>query len=316
MSTPQHLVGPHRLAVATAGTTMLLIFVGGVVTNTGSALAVPDWPTTFGHNMFTYPWSQMVGGIFYEHSHRLLGSLVGMLTVALALWIALVDRRQWMRRLGFLAVVAVIVQGILGGLRVVLLEHGFALIHACLAHAFLSLVIALAVFTSAGWQQRVDAPLAVGSRLPSRALATAALLYMQIVFGALLQHAGTAFEVHLLGAGLAAIAVVVLAGTTLSENPSPAWLQRPVLALLGLLTLQFALGIGAYFGRFTDMKELAAPLTLLLLPTVHRIAGAAMLATSVVIALRAWHLSSVVTADLRVELDGLHHRGEKGRALA
>src|SRR5437773_848831 len=76
---------PHRLAVITAVATIVLIFVGGMVTNTGSALAVPDWPTTFGHNMFLFPWSQMIGGIFYEHTHRLIGSLVGMLTVALAI---------------------------------------------------------------------------------------------------------------------------------------------------------------------------------------------------------------------------------------
>lgn len=316
MAPARHLVGPHRLALATAGVTMLLIFVGGVVTNTGSALAVPDWPTTFGHNMFTYPWERMVGGIFYEHSHRLLGSLVGMLTVALALWIALADPRRWMRRLGLLAVVAVIVQGILGGLRVVLLEHGFALIHACLAHAFLSLIVALAVFTSAGWQQRIPSPLAAGSSLPTRALVTAALLYLQIVFGALLQHAGASFDVHLIGAGLASIAVVVLAGTTLSETPENDWLRRPVLLLLGLLMLQFALGIGAYLGRFTEMQQAASPLTLLILPTTHRIAGAAMLATSVVIALRALRLAGALTSDFAIELDGLRTAGQKGRALA
>jgi cytochrome c oxidase assembly protein subunit 15 len=315
MRSSRQLVGPHRLAVATAGVTMLLIFVGGVVTNTGSALAVPDWPTTFGYNMFTYPWSQMVGGIFYEHSHRLLGSAVGMLTVSLALWIALVDRRLWMRRLGLLAVAAVIVQGILGGLRVVLLDHGFALMHACLAHAFLSLVVALAVFTSPGWQQTGDS-LAADSRLPARALITAALLYLQIVFGALLQHAGISFDVHLIGAGLAAIAVVVLAGTTLSDGPDHVGLRRPAMALLAFLMLQFALGIGAYLARFTDMKTAASSLTLLALPTAHRLVGAAMLATSVVMALRALRLSGSFSAGLAADVDSLATSGEKGRALA
>lgn len=315
MASSQQLVGPHRLAVTTAGVTMLLIFVGGVVTNTGSALAVPDWPTTFGHSMFTYPWSQMVGGIFYEHSHRLLGSLVGMLTVATALWIALADRRRWMRRLGLLAVVAVIVQGILGGLRVVLIEHGFALIHACLAHAFLSLIVALAVFTSPGWQASA-ARRTAGSRLPLRAVVTVALLYLQIVFGALLQHAGTAFDVHLVGAGLAAIAVVVLAGTTLSAERDEPWVRRPVMLLLAFLALQFVLGTGAYLARFTGMQEVAAPLTLLALPTLHRLIGAAMLATAVVAALRALRLSSPVHAGFTAEIESLPAAGEKGRALA
>src|SRR5438034_166871 len=107
---------PHRVAVVTASATVLLIFVGGLVTNTGSALAVPDWPTTFGHNMFLFPWSQMIGGILYEHTHRLIGSVVGMLTVALAISLWLGEPRQWVRVLGLVAVVAVVVQGILGGL--------------------------------------------------------------------------------------------------------------------------------------------------------------------------------------------------------
>src|SRR5438132_5493893 len=109
---------PHRLAVVTAAAALVLICIGGLVTNTGSALAVPDWPTTFGHNMFLYPWAQMVGGVFYEHSHRLIGAVVGVLTLALgvALW---PSRLRW---LGVAAIVAVIAQGVLGGLRVVLLQ--------------------------------------------------------------------------------------------------------------------------------------------------------------------------------------------------
>ena len=139
---------PHRLAIVTAALTLLLIFVGGLVTNTGSALAVPDWPTTFGYNMFLYPWSKMVGGIFYEHSHRLIGSTVGLLTVALAgsLWFA--EPRKWVRTLGLVGVVAVIIQGVLGGLRVVLVDHPLAIFHACLAQAFFALLVSLAVVTS------------------------------------------------------------------------------------------------------------------------------------------------------------------------
>src|SRR3982751_5919345 len=108
----------HRLALSTAGATMLLVVFGGLVTNTGAALAVPDWPSTFGHNMFLFPWSGMVGGVFYEHSHRLLGALVGLLTVALA--VTLWPRGGRLRLLGLVALAAVIAQGVVGGLRVVL----------------------------------------------------------------------------------------------------------------------------------------------------------------------------------------------------
>src|SRR2546422_5310479 len=197
---------PHRLAVLTAGVTILLIFVGGLVTNRGSALAVPDWPTTFGHNMFLYPWSQMVGGIFYEHSHRLLGALVGLLTLALAavLWRA---GGRW-RALGLVAATAVVAQGMLGGLRVVLLEQTLAILHGCLAQAFFALVAVAALVTSPRWQEPATAE-ALAASTRSLTLAVAALVYIQIVFGALLTHAGF-LQLHMIGA-LAVFALAPIA---------------------------------------------------------------------------------------------------------
>ena len=99
---------PHRLACVTAGATVGLIVAGGLVTNTGAALAVPDWPTTFGHNPFLFPWSGMVGGVLVEHGHRLLGSLIGLLTVGLAVALGFGDPRRWVRGLGLVAVVLVL----------------------------------------------------------------------------------------------------------------------------------------------------------------------------------------------------------------
>ena len=125
------------LARVTAAVTLVLIVFGGLVTNTGAALAVPDWPTTFGQNMFIYPWSKMVGGIFYEHSHRLIGALVGLLTLALA--VALWRHGGVLRALGIAAAVGVVGQGLLGGLRVVLRQDVLAILHGCLAQAFFGL---------------------------------------------------------------------------------------------------------------------------------------------------------------------------------
>src|SRR5574337_1126279 len=140
-----HSPWPHRFAMLTAASTLMLIFVGGLVTNTGAGLAVPDWPTTFGYNMFLYPWSQMVGGIFYEHSHRLIGSTVGLLTLALALVLWLKEPWGTARWLGAAAVGAVVIQGILGGLRVILVSAGseFALVHGLLAQAFFALIVSI-----------------------------------------------------------------------------------------------------------------------------------------------------------------------------
>jgi len=169
----------HRLALTTVVATFVLILFGGLVTNTGAALAVPDWPTTFGHNMFLYPWSQMIGGIFYEHSHRLLGAVLGLLTLALAA--ALWREGGHLRALGIVAVAAVVVQGVLGGLRVVLLKETLAIVHGCLAQAFFGLAVAVFVFVpivTARLRRTDDAVAAPVARV------LVVLLGVQLVLGA------------------------------------------------------------------------------------------------------------------------------------
>src|SRR5246127_3621697 len=108
----------HRFAKLVAACTVILVLAGSLVTSTDAGLSVPDWPTTYGWNMFTFPPSKWVGGIFYEHGHRLIASTVGMLTIALAAWLWHSDPRQWMKRLGATALGAVILQGVLGGVTV------------------------------------------------------------------------------------------------------------------------------------------------------------------------------------------------------
>src|SRR5437867_6142763 len=196
---------PHRLALLTTVATFPLLFVGGLVTSTGSGLAVPDWPTTFGYNMFLYPWSRMVGGILYEHSHRLIGSAVGLLTIALALVLWRKESRPWLRWLGVVALGAVIAQGVLGGLRVVLLQQTLAIIHACFAQAFFALTVALALFTSREWRsETIEARIADGGRLWRLGAMTTAFIYIQVIFGAVLRHTGERLDAHLFFAGLVA----------------------------------------------------------------------------------------------------------------
>src|ERR1700748_1632513 len=131
----------HRFAWFTSIATLFLICSGGMVTSKGVGLAVPDWPTTFVCNMFLFPVSKWVGGIFFEHTHRLIASMVGFLTIILTIWIGLDDDRRWVRRLGLAALAAVILQGVLGGLRVTLLKDQIGVFHACLAQAFLGLLV-------------------------------------------------------------------------------------------------------------------------------------------------------------------------------
>src|SRR5438552_3502516 len=144
----------HRFALFTAVCTAFLIFVGGLVTSTESGLSVPDWPTTYGWNMFTFPLSKWVGGIFYEHSHRMVASFVGLLTVILTVWTWLRVQAAWLRGLSAAALSAVILQGVLGGITVLfLLPAPVSTLHACLAQAFFCLIIAMTVFTSPQWKR-------------------------------------------------------------------------------------------------------------------------------------------------------------------
>ena len=269
----------HRLALATLGATCVLILLGGLVTNTGAALAVPDWPSTFGYNMVLFPWSRMVGGVLYEHSHRLMGALVGLLTLALAavLW------RQGgrLRRLGLIAVAAVVAQGVLGGLRVVLQEDALAIFHGCLAQAFFALLAVIALLTAP--RGRIAAS-AVDPALRGLAVLAAALVYLQIVFGALLTHAGR-IDLHLAGAVLVFVLVPIVAARLRRTGDA---IAAPISRLISvLLGVQLLLGVGSFLVRFSPIWIPGEQLTVTAVPVAHRLVGSLILAAAVVLAVRA-----------------------------
>jgi heme a synthase len=283
---------PHRLAVITACATVPLLFIGGLVTSKGAGLAVPDWPTTFGYNMFLYPWSKMVGNIFYEHSHRLIASAVGLLTIALALTCWFRERRNWVRWLGIAALGLVILQGVVGGLRVVLLEHTLAIVHAALAQAFFALTVSLAIFTSAEWRdQLTDKLISDGGGLSRVCAITTGLLYLQAIFGAVLRHTGERFDAHLFLAALVALHVIVILIRVPRSNPNELSLIQPARCLAILLLLQLTLGVTSYFGKFTLLFPLPAGM-IVLLTTTHLLMGALMLAMSLLLTIRSFRFSS------------------------
>src|ERR1051326_6681110 len=183
-------IGLHRFAVFTAGMTVVLIFAGGLVTSTESGLSVPDWPTTYGWNMFTFPVSKWGGGVLYEHGHRLLASFVGVLTVILTSWTWLKEPRRWVRWLSVGALGAVILQGVLGGLTVkFFLPAWISTLHACLAQTFFCLVISIALFTSPAWKRGLPVVEEKGNplvRLPILCGLTTAAVYVQLIVGALM----------------------------------------------------------------------------------------------------------------------------------
>lgn len=183
----------RRFTKLVAASTLFLIFAGAMVTSTNSGLAVPDWPNTYGHFMFTFPYSKWVGGIFYEHGHRLIASTVGFLTIIQAIWLQRKEPKKFVRTLGWISLAAVIVQGILGGLTVrYFLPKSISISHAALAEIFFCLNVSIAFFTSRWYHdlrtvEKGDAPVRMAWGLT-------ALIYLQILAGAVLRH---------LGAGLA-----------------------------------------------------------------------------------------------------------------
>lgn len=183
----------YRFACFTAGAILLLVCSGGLVTSTNSGLAVPDWPNSYGYNMFTFPWPRWSsGGVFHEHSHRLIASGVGLLTVILAVWLWIAESRRWLKMLGVVAVVAVILQGVLGGLRVIALKDEIGIFHAGLAQAFLCLISFIAFALSRTWDRlAATACLDVAARNKLRTLVVlvTALIYGQLILGATMRHA-------------------------------------------------------------------------------------------------------------------------------
>jgi len=180
----------HRFALFTAFATLVLIWSGGNVTSKGAGLAVPDWPNTFGYNMFLFPVSKWVGGIFSEHIHRLIASTIGLLTIILAFWLWRAESRRWVRHLGYAALVVVILQGVLGGLRVTLLKDEIGIFHACLAQGFFGMLIVIALATSRLWQ-RISAHDSSGPaarNLARLAVVTTSLIYLQLALGATMRH--------------------------------------------------------------------------------------------------------------------------------
>jgi cytochrome c oxidase assembly protein subunit 15 len=176
----------NRFAWFTAFATLLLICSGGMVTSKGVGLAVPDWPTTFGYNMFLFPVSRWIGGVLFEHTHRLIASTVGFLTIILAIWLWRTEDRQTVKTLGLIAVAGVILQGVLGGLRVTMLKDQIGIFHACLAQAFLGLIVLIAIVTTNSW--RTSAVLNIDRRIKTVAIITTIVIYVQLALGATMRH--------------------------------------------------------------------------------------------------------------------------------
>lgn len=253
---------PHRLAVVLVCATFPLLWVGGLVTSYRAGMAVPDWPTTYGYNPLAYPLDTWLGGpwdIFIEHAHRLLAGGINVIAVALGVVLWRAEPRRWVRRLGYLAVAGVLVQDVLGGMRVVLDRRLLAQLHACVGPAFFTLAGLLAVATSTAWREAAGRPHGRCTKLRGLALVTALVAYLQIVLGSQVRHlpvdaSPSAFRgamlFHLLGAGLVAGHSFGLCLRIHRQHAQEGRLVRGANWLAGLVGLQLCLGVGTWLVNY------------------------------------------------------------------
>lgn len=305
-SSDEHLVLPrwlHRWALLTVIATVVLLFLGSVVTTFRVGMADPVWPTYPWH-LLLISWEEPSPGFIIEHAHRLAGYVVGCCVIVLAAGLWRAESRAWVRRLGLLALLVIIIQGLLGGFRVRLHEilgGSLALIHGCFAQLVFSLLVSLAVVTSPRWLagHSCEAENHAG-RVQRWALGTVLLICLQIVLGALLRHtdSGLGQRGHLLMAFAVVLAVAWLWKLALDE-PSDKTLLRPVLILAAAVAIQVLLGVEAWIGRFlTELPSEYQQLTFsqAALRTAHVLMGYVILASAVVV---AWRSHRQLGADLQ-----------------
>jgi len=303
----------------------LLIVAGGLVTSNNAGLAVPDWPTSFGH-LFKIP--KMIGGVKFEHGHRMIAEFVGLLTIIVAVWTWRVDKRRWMRALTIGAVGGVIVQGVLGGLTVLnFLPPAISTAHATVGQTMFCVLAAIAVFTSRSW---MDEPTEKISRKDAKPLLRhcwmlIGFLYLQLILGAAFRHVWTKWGPsgsnhwpvhkivhtllypHILNALLVTALVLYVSLRALTKHSQIPHLRRPALYLLLLLIAQLLLGVSAYVVRVVQGVNEAQPtMTLVAVTVAHLAVGALILLCTMVLTIQAYRHSgdpaSVIPFDRRREV--------------
>jgi cytochrome c oxidase assembly protein subunit 15 len=269
--------------------TLLLIVAGALVTSNDAGLSVPDWPTTFGS---FYKMPHMVGGVKFEHGHRMVAEFVGLLTIILAVWTWRAERRRWLRILSVAALGTVIVQGILGGLTVLFfLPPAISSAHAAVAQTFFCIAVCIAMFTGQKW---VEEPPQVefDTRRPTLftlTLLSIFVLYVQLILGAMFRHKGMSWWPHVVHAGVVAVVLTWTAIRALSVYSKIAAIRRSAMMMLSLLITQLCLGFTAFLTRVAWGKDSLQPELPMVISTVAHVAvGALLLATTVVLAIQVW----------------------------
>jgi len=290
--------GVYRLAQVTAGATFVLLVLGALVTSNEAGDSVPDWPTAFGRWL---PLEQIVGNVVYEYTHRVVAATVGLLTLLLNVGLWWKEKRAWVRWLGGVALLAVLGQALLGGARVLFLEHRFtfALVHAFMAQFFFGLTVSLAVVTSPGWppleQSRTEVRFPMS--LPRLCGAAIVGLFVQLLLGAGFRHRGMGILPHILGAvGVSALILAIVWSVrkvTREHGGGLRVISRPALWIAGLLGAQLGLGIAAYLARRAARFDPQPLEPMISLTVAHVAGGALLLAALLVLTWRIFGLSGM-----------------------
>lgn len=292
----------HGFAVAVMLSTFLLLLAGGNVTSRAAGMAVPDWPLSF-KSVNPDGWTTNMGGqnpgVRDEHGHRLIGATVGFLVTVLAIWLAARDPRRWVKILGFVAWLAVVVQGVMGGFRVLDNSVTLAVIHGCFAQAFFVLTVALAVVTSHHWAEDARQAREPARESPTAfqngalAWATSAcvlVIYVQLILGAVLRHLSWTWIPHMAWAVMVGLALMTAARYVYEHPYARERLSAPTISLFILYFLQIALGLGTLLVIYPMWSQgFRAPQTFVQtwLPTIHLAVGASILGITGYVAVRA-----------------------------
>jgi cytochrome c oxidase assembly protein subunit 15 len=279
----------HIFAVFVACATFVVITAGALVTSNDAGLSVPDWPTSFGY-LIKVP--HFVGGVRYEWSHRMLAGTVVSLTLAIAIWTLLVEKRRWLRWLALGAFCTVIAQAILGGLTVLYFQPpAVSTAHATVAQTFFCIAVAIALFTGRKWveeQPRVE----FDQRRPNLSTLTwlsIFILYVQLILGGMFRHHGMSWWPHVVNAVVVTFLLSWTAVRAVSVYSNIEAVRRPAIIMLSLLITQLCLGFTAFLTRVAWGRSAVQPELPMVAATVAHVAvGALLLATTVVLAIQVW----------------------------
>jgi cytochrome c oxidase assembly protein subunit 15 len=281
----------HRFAVLVACCTWFLVIAGALVTSNEAGLSVPDWPLSYGSLM-----PPMIGGIFYEHGHRMIAASVGLLTVILAIWLWRKEPRRWVRHLGLWALAAVVCQGLLGGITVLLfLPTSISVAHSSLAQAFFCMVVTLTWVTSSQWRES-PTPVAKDTEdisLRRLSLWATGSVYIQLILGAILRHSKSGILFHIFWALIVIYLISWVFIRVTGRYLHVAGLFRPAVLLYLLLGIQLFLGVLSYWIRAIS-KNAVQPLQFaVVITTAHVAVGALVLAVCLILTLQSFRLLSV-----------------------